>query len=280
MFYGVRATPGAVTAAMQPHGIALWPREVRVGEGQLVSLPEIRLVDNRQLVAPPGPMLVDVNITPEMCREWLKFVSPVLAGATAVEGKLTLILDSGTMPFANPDAAEIAGTVRIQSAKVTPGPLARQAIDSVATLAQLVTRKRPDWADRDPQIELPSQDIAFRVHEGRVYHNGLKFQAGDVLVTTRGSVGLDHTLDMLVEIPLPEAWLDRGPVLRALRGEVVTIPLQGTLERPKVDGRAMAEWGKKIGAQAAGGLLQNLLENGIDRSAERARKRREPREAP
>ena len=280
VFYGIRATPGAVTAAVQPNGIALWPREVRVGEGQLVSLPEIRLVDNRQLVAPAGPMLVDVNITPEMCREWLKFVSPVLADATAVEGKLTLIVESGTMPFANPNGAEITGTVRIQSAKVTPGPLARQAIDSVATLAQLVTRKRPEWADRDPQIELPAQDIAFRVPEGRVYHKGLKFQAGEVLVTTRGSVGLDHTLDMLVEIPLPEAWLDRGPVMRSLRGEVVTIPLHGTLERPQVDGRAMAEWGKKVGVQAAGGLLQNLLENGLDRSAERARRRRESREVP
>jgi hypothetical protein len=85
---------------------------------------------------------------------------------------------------------------------------------------------------------------------------------------------------MKVEIPLPDKWLDRGPVLRLLRGEVVTIPLQGTLERPQVDGRAMAEWGKKIGAQAAGGLLQNLLEGGLDRAAEKARRRRESRDAP
>jgi hypothetical protein len=280
VFYGVRATPGAVTAAFQPNGIALWPREVRIGEGQLVSLPEIRLVENRQLVAPAGPMLVDVNMTPEMCREWLKFVSPVLADATTVDGKLTLIVESGTMPFANPNGAEIAGTVRIHSATVTPGPLARQAIDSAATLARLITKTQPEWAERDPQIQLPPQDIAFRMHDGRVYHKGLKFQAGDVLVTTRGSVGLDHTLDMLVEIPLPDAWLDRGPVVRSLRGEVVTIPLQGTLERPQVDGRAMAEWGKRIGVQAAGGLLQNLLEKGLDRAAEKAQRRRESREAP
>ena len=85
---------------------------------------------------------------------------------------------------------------------------------------------------------------------------------------------------MLVEIPIPDEWLDRGPVLRALRGEVVSIPLRGTLEQPDVDGRALAEWGKRIGMQAAGGLLQNLLENGLDRAAEKARRRRELREGP
>jgi hypothetical protein len=280
VFYGVRATPGAVTAALQPDGVALWPRDVRVGEGQLVSLPEIRLVEHRQLVAPAGPMLVDVNMTPEMCREWLKFVSPVVADATAVNGKLTLIVESGAIPFARPESAAISGIVRIHSATVSPGPLARQAIDSAATLARLVRKKQPDWAGRELQIALPAQDIAFRMQQGRVAHEGLTFQAGEVVITTRGSVGLDQTLDMVVEIPLPEAWVDRGPVLKALRGEVVQIPLRGTLDHPQVDGRTLAEWGKRLGTQAAGGLLQNLLEKGLDRAAEKAQRRRELREAP
>jgi len=280
MVYGIRATPGAVTAAFQPSGLALWPRDVRVGDGQLMTLPEIHLVDNRQLVAPAGPMLVDVNLTPEMCREWLKFVSPILADATAVEGKITLIIESGRMPFAKPDAAEIAGIVRVHSANVTPGPMARQAVDSAANLARLITRKQPPWADGDLQIALPPQDIAFRMQGGRVYHKGLMFQAGDVVVTTHGSVGVDHTLDMQVEFPLPDAWLDGGPVLKSLRGEIVRIPIRGTLERPQVDGRAMADWGKRIGAGAAGGVLQNLLEKGLDRAAEKAQRRREIRDAP
>ncbi|HVJ86513.1 MAG TPA: hypothetical protein VM452_12770 [Caulifigura sp.] len=280
VLYGVRATPGAVTAAFQPHGVALWPREVRVGDGQLVTLPEIQLVDHRQLVAPKGPMLVDVNITPEICREWLKFISPVVADATAVEGKMTLILESGQLPLSNPQAGEISGIVRLHSANVTPGPLAQQAIDSAAALARLITQKQPAGAEQGLQIELPPQDIAFRMQDGRVHHKGLRFHAGDLVVMTRGSVGLDHSLDMLVEIPMPEAWLDRGPVLRSLQGEVFTIALQGTLDRPQVDGRAIAEWGKRLGANAAGGLLQNLLEKGIDRAAEKAQRRRERRDAP
>jgi len=280
VLYGVRATPGAVTAALQPDGIALWPRNVRVGDGQLVALPNVQLVDNRQLIAPQGPMLIDVNMTPEMCREWLKFVSPVLADTTAVEGKLTLIIEMGQMPLRNPEAAEIKGVVRLQSAKVTPGPIALQSIETAAAVARLLTQKQPEWADRQLQIELPPQDIEFRVHDGRVYHKGVQFRAGDLVVLTRGSVGLDHTLDMLVEIPIPDAWLDRGPLLRSLKGEVVAIPLQGTLERPAVDGRALAEWGKKIGAGAAGGLLQNLLEKGLDRAAEKAQRRRDHRDVP
>ncbi len=278
--YGVRATPGAVTAAFQPQGIALWPRDVRVGDGQLLSLPEIRLVDQRQLVAPPGPMLVDVNMTPEMCRQWLKYVSPVLADATEVDGRLTLIVESGQMPLAQPESAEISGIVRVHSARVTPGPLARQAIESAATLARLITQRAPAWADRELQIELPPQDIAFRMHQGRVYHQGITFQASEVVVTTRGSVGLDQTLDMLVEVPIPDIWLQRGPLLKSLQGEVVTIPLRGTLERPQVDGRALAEFGKRLGAGAAGGLLQNLLDRGLDRAAEKAQRRRDQRDGP
>ncbi len=141
-------------------------------------------------------------------------------------------------------------------------------------------RKNRRGPQRDLKIDLPPQDVLFRVHDGRVYHKGLTFQVGELAVQSRGSVGLDHSLDLLVEIPLPEAWLDRGPVLRALQGEVVTIPVAGTLEQPRVDGRAVAEMGKRLGASAAGGLLQNLLEKSLDRAAEKAQRRRENKNAP
>jgi hypothetical protein len=280
VLYGMQASPGSVTAAWTTDAIALWPREVRISDGELRSLPQVQLVDSRRLVAPQGPMLLNVNIIPEMCREWLKFVSPIVADATAVEGKLTLVIDSGSLPLANPGAAEVAGTVKLQAARVTPGPLAQEALKSVTMLARLITQKDPPWAGRDLQLDLPPQDIAFRVHDGRVYHQGFTFRAGDLAVVTRGSVGLDHSLDLLVEIPLPDSWLDRGPVLRSLKGEVVAIPLQGTLEQPRVDGRTMAELGKRLGAEAAGGLLQNLLERGLDRAAEKGQRRRERRNAP
>jgi hypothetical protein len=69
-------------------------------------------------------------------------------------------------------------------------------------------------------------------------------------------------------------------LLSRLKGEVVTVRIGGTLDNPTVDRRALIDFGKRLGAKAAGGLLQNLLEKGLDKAAEKAAKRKTPSTAP
>jgi hypothetical protein len=69
-------------------------------------------------------------------------------------------------------------------------------------------------------------------------------------------------------------------MLSRLKGEVVSIRVGGTLDDPMIDRRVLADFGKRLGAKAAGGLLQNLLEKGLDKAAEKAAKRKTPPATP
>ena len=48
-------------------------------------------------------------------------------------------------------------------------------------------------------------EVRFQVREGRMHHEGLRIGfpdiAPDLLVSSRGSVGLDHSLDIVLEVP-------------------------------------------------------------------------------
>ena len=48
-------------------------------------------------------------------------------------------------------------------------------------------------------------EVRFQVREGRMHHEGLRIGfpdiAPDLLVSSRGSVGLDHSLDLVLEVP-------------------------------------------------------------------------------
>jgi hypothetical protein len=260
--FGISAIPGSVTTEWTPGRIALQPQGVKVNGGQLAALPDVILGSATKLLAPKGPMLIDVQFTDEQCRGWLKFLSPLMADATNASGSFTLEIEQGEWPLGKPDDASVAGIIHIHSGRIGPGPLAHQAVDSVASLAELVLRRAPNWNPDNVSMELPEQDVKFAVKAGRVYHEAMTFRAGDVDVISTGSVGLDQTLNVEFRIPLPDRWLDRGPILTSLRGESIVIAVSGTLQDPVVDTQALADLGKRIGAKAAGGLLQKLLERG------------------
>src|SRR4029078_10622731 len=48
-------------------------------------------------------------------------------------------------------------------------------------------------------------EIKFTVRDGRLHHEGMRFGFPDIdpdlVITTRGSVGLDRSLDLVVELP-------------------------------------------------------------------------------
>lgn len=272
--FGIESPAGVITAAYDGERVAFTPQNVTVSGGQLAQLPEVVLAEPRSLVAEKGPMLVDVAFTEEQCRGWMKYLSPVLANATSATGNFTLEVESGEMPLADREKATATGILHVHSAQIGPGPAARKVLESAATLTQLVTQKPPAWAQKEVQLELPQQDIAFRVENGRVFHSDLTFRIGDLTVLSSGWVGFDDTLEVNFAMRLPDEWLNRGPVLQSLKGEVITVTVEGTLDNPRVDGRSLAEFGKRIGARAAGGLLQNLLEKQLDKAAERAARRR------
>jgi len=113
-------------------------------------------------------------------------------------------------------------------------------------------------------LSVQDQQVNFRVVDGRVYHQGMQFQVGDVVMRTEGSVGLDETVAIVVHVPIQDKWIEGKAFLVGLRGQSLSIPISGTLRNPKMDQSAVAGLSQQLlqGAaqQAIGGELNKALD--------------------
>ncbi len=260
--YGLVSQQGQVQIAYRAGEIIPTPIQVNVNGGKLLRLPTIDLNSTPVIVRfQAGPMLENVQLEEEICRNWLKYVSPTLADATTVEGQLSLQMDAGVYVPANPELSTLSGKLTISQGKVRPGPLASQVIGNVAQLEQLVTRVGLKDIREATLMEIPHEETKFLMKEGIVYHDQFGVMIRNMRVVTTGWVALDQRIGMKVAMLIPDKWVaDAGPILQALRGEAIELLVSGTLHEPQVDGRPIAEFGKRIGAKAASGLIEKLLE--------------------
>ena len=66
----------------------------------------------------------------------------------------------------------------------------------------------------------------------------------------------------MAEVPVREEWLRNinEKLLAGLKGYVLQIPIGGTLSRPQIDNRALAELARQIAGSAANRWIENELE--------------------
>lgn len=260
--FGVLSENGILRVSTQNNVLAADPVNVPVGTGRFRARPEIPL-DREPLTAylGPGPILDDVALTEDMCRTWLMYVSPLMSNATAVDGRFSLHMDNAVIPLGAAGQGVATGKLLMQEGRVGPGPLADEILRMVGPIVQAAGRQlNPDdmvW------MNMPRQAIPFQMKDGRVTHGVMTFiVVGGVIVTSQGSVGTaDRSLDLLLEFRLPEEWLNRGPILAALKGEALQIKVGGTLDKPQVDNKPFLEFGRRAGIKAGVGAIFKILEN-------------------
>ena len=103
---------------------------------------------------------------------------------------------------------------------------------------------------------MPEQQVPFKLANGRVHHEGLTLVSKEFTLKTRGSVGIDETLEMIIDVPIRDEWVNSNKFLASLRGKSLSIPVRGTLARPQIDNRVF----QQLAREAATGAVQNLLE--------------------
>lgn len=272
--FGLPIGPGEIQGKLEQGAIDFKPLDVKVSEGQLRLAPRLVFEDRGPvLIAQPGQALDSVRISPEMCALWLKFVLPILAETAQVDGRLSLALEEvATVPVAAPLDGEVRGTLDVRSMQVGPGPLSREII-SVAQMVQALVQKQPAPAATDtgsPQaqktwVEMPAQQVPFHWKDHRVYHEGLQMAVKDVVLVTRGSVGVDQTIDLLAEVPVRDEWLASNRYLQSLKGQRLQIPITGTLTAPRVDRRVFQQISSQAITGAARGVLDQEVSRGLDK---------------
>jgi hypothetical protein len=226
--------------------------------GRLVVGPDVRieLQPAARAAGEAGPQPLktssspQVEPTPAIGQAALKFIAPVLAETAGAQGTFSIELDDYRIPLAQPAKGEIAGRLLVQSLQVTPGPLVRE-------LAQLLTQLEP--------VRLkPQSVIPFRMVGGRIYHEGIELRFSDLTIRTSGSVGLDQSLALMAQMPVPPKWVANMPVAASLGNLLLRIPITGTLRQPRLDRDELAKAGRQLLGQAARDLLKAEVGRQLD----------------
>lgn len=266
--YGLPVGAGHLLANIGDGAVRIEPLTLAVGEGQLTASPYVRLDPNpAELTLPAGRLITNVRISPQVSETMLKYVAPVLSGATQSEGQFSLELDGTRVPLGEPKRTDTGGRLTVHAVRVVPGPLATQWISLAQQIESLVRRRDPAAAaNRAPVTLLSIRDqlVRFRLTEGRVHHENMEFQVGDILMRSQGSVGLDETIALTLHVPVQDSWIAREPLLAGFKGQTLQVPIAGTLTRPHMDQRAIASVSQQLlqGAaqQAIGGEINKALD--------------------
>jgi len=250
--YGFQVGPGELKAGLAGGVLQAEPLDLAVNGGRLLLAPRLRLApEPTELSLPPGPVVKQVQITPAMCASALKYIAPVLADVSTAEGNFSIDLDGCRVPLDDPAKGELAGRFTIHSVQVGPGPLVRE-------LAILLGRAAPANLRRESVVP-------FRMVGGRVYHQGLELIFPDLTIRTYGSVGLDQTLAVMAEMPVPPKWLGNNVLGSALRDQTIRLPIGGTLSKPQLDRREMDRVSRQFLENAARNVLLDELQKQLER---------------
>ncbi len=251
--FGFLIGPGTLDAQLSQGVLHARPIQVEVNHGRMELTPEVRFAgQSGELLLAPGKLAQEVQITPRMCAGALQYIAPVLAGVASAEGTFSIELDACRIPLANPAAGDLSGRFIIHSVQVAPGPLVRQ-------LALALGYRRP--------AELARQSVvSFRMVQGRVYHRDLQLVFPDLTVRTYGSVGLDQSLALIAEMPVPPKWRTPNETVNlALKDQVIRLPVGGTLAKPVLDQRELERFSRQFMQKAVENVIGNELNRQFDR---------------
>ncbi len=267
--YGFEVGPAELRAVIDRGAVTLSPVEATFGGGKVRLEPTLKLTSrDYDLTFARGRVVERARLTPAACANALGYALPAVAYAARADGLVSFDLDENVVPLADPDRAAVRGRLTIHAATISPGPV----ITEVATLL----------GAKETILTLAAEQVVpVRVENGRVYHDGLSIALGRSVVRTSGSVGLDGSLALVIDLPVPPRALDRllpnNPVLRdALAEQRVRVPVGGTLDRPKLDPKAFDAAVEAVARGAARSAADGLLKKGQDKLLEELQKKLGP----
>jgi hypothetical protein len=251
-WYGFQAGPGQLKAKLAEGAVRCEPIACALSEGKAHLTPRLRLAPTPAEVSfESGLVAEQVRINPTMCQYALSYAAPALAGVATAEGRFSIQLERCRFPLADPATGELVGKLMIHTVEVAPGPL-------VGQIAAALGYSSPVKLSRE-------SSIPFWMQDRRIHHQGMELLFPDVTVRTSGSVGLDRSLSLVASMPVPKKWIGQNVLGTALANQTIELPIAGTLDQPQLDRRGLEEFGRKVLGTATRNLLQDRLQQQIDR---------------
>lgn len=292
--YGLNFGTGRAAFNVTNDYIDVLPVSLRLAKGKMSIDPIVWMNEKDMVVEVSKGRIFDRSqISPEMCRKWMKFMAPMLADATSANGEFSLQLDeNAVVPLSNPMNGTLSGYLVMHSAKIGPGPLGEQFISIANSTKSLLSGnglgilgkalgKTGLGTNTNPSnttlINMSGQKVAFKMLNGRVYHDKLTFNIKGVPISTRGSVGADQSLDLVASVPLSAKWVEKAGIaaklLKGADGKTIEIPIQGTISKPKLQLTAMKNLSNQLLKDTAGKLINekanDLIEGGLKKGLDK-----------
>lgn len=306
--YGIPLNRGQLDLQLRDGVLGLQkPFVIQAEEGKISLAPTVRLTPGPMEVYIPNSLVVDqFKMTPQMASKLMKYMAPVLADATAVEGRFSLGVTEGRIPVDQWQRMTMTGKATMHGLQVMPGPasemwvgIARQVkgIVSGGGLAALTGGAGGDGSTtsligsglsaaggflnggglsgltgaagqgtgtatgeqkQTVLLRMPEQTIDYAVQDGKVYHQGLTMEIDNLVVRTRGYVGLDNTLGLVLEVPLRDEWIQKFPALAQLPNKAIALNVGGTVDKPSVNSAELRQLVMSLGQN----MLQEKVLNG------------------
>ncbi|MEX2173979.1 MAG: hypothetical protein WD872_06420 [Pirellulaceae bacterium] len=273
-YVGLVAGAADFKAQLKQGTVFIGPLDIPVSDGRLTTAPRILLnAPVPSVVFERGPLIQNVQITAEMCNQWLKYVAPLVADSTEAQGKFSLALEGASVPIFTPMASIVHGTLAIHGAQVGPGPLAKKYLAKARQLKAIIDPTAAQGDNYGRWLALPEHNVAFAVQDGIVSHDGLTMTAQNFVMTTKGLVRIeDQAIDLDANIPIQDSWFkkDQQNLLGSLRGQAVPIKITGTLSGPRLDTKAYEGLAKQLAGSAVQGFVeknQQKVQGLIDKEA-------------
>lgn len=252
---GLSVGGAAVEATLENSLFRAGPLQCELNGGRLNAMGQYDLATSRlQLGA--GSRVENVRLNPELCREWLGFVAPMLADTADVNGQLSMRVERFLWDLNAPQNSDVSGQLTIHEASATPGA-------SFASLLQVVDLLRQrDSADGSSlkSLTLPEQTVPVQVRQGYVIHDGLIMDLAGYRLKSAGAVGMNEQLQITLDVPLEKG--TTGNI------RTIKVPLRGSIKSPQPDTASLIQnlGIQKLQEQLGTDKIQQKLESEVDQT--------------
>lgn len=255
----------SIPLVINAQSVSIAPAVIPVGDGGQINFAgEVFYGDGPMWMrVQPGCTASNIQITQQMTNRWLKYLTPLAAEATQVGGIIGAEISEADVMIEDPSRSRVRGRLNIETMELSPGPLANSIVGGVDQLKAL--SRGGLAAPRDitgkTLVTLPPQAVDFSVENGIVSHQRLYMQIDRAQLITSGQVGMDSSVNMVAHVPLDESWIGRD--LQGLAGQSISMPISGTLSRPRLDPRGVQNLVMKLGTQAVQTKLQDKIQEEV-----------------
>ena len=206
----------------------------------------------RRLHIDPVQVLDHEPLSESHTQQNLALIAPVLSQSTELSGSASVWLDEINVPIGQ---AETGDSITATNSETKDDFNARIPIRGRAEFHSLEARLKENWTKQltaligqvsgsaiPNQIQvLKDSKIDFSITEEGIHHSGLVFLlpelATEMSITSSGSVHLDETIDLLLQLKVPKIVQTGRPFL-AMLSQLTSMPIQlqvlGTVSEPRL----------------------------------------------